>query len=119
MPTIRIGQILNKYKNETIDIRDYESLSDETKFKLVSDIMRAYAMVDPFVIFEKDGKQDLMLNGIIKVIETKGQDAEVNKELINSIISVYIKGYGDERAGFANEITKGLWDSLTDVEKAI
>jgi hypothetical protein len=120
-PSIRIGQLIKKYKNETIDksIRDYESLSEDIKFKLVSDVMRAYANVDPFAIFEKDGKEDLVLNGMIKVIETKGMDAAVNKELIDSVIAVYVKGHEGNRAGFADDITVGLYNFLTDAEKFI
>jgi hypothetical protein len=120
-PSIRIGQLIKKYKSETIDksIRDYESLSDDIKFKLVSDVMRAYANIDHLRIFEKDGKEDFVLNGLIKVIETKGMDAAVNKELIDSIIAVYVKGHEGSRAGFADEITVGLYNFLTDAEKFI
>ncbi len=62
MASIRIGQLIKKYKSETIDknIRDYESLSDDVKVNLVSDVMRAYANIDPLRIFEKDGKDDLI-----------------------------------------------------------
>ncbi len=118
-PSIRIGTLIQKYKSETIDkgISDYESLNDDTKFNLVSDVMGAYAIVDPFVIFEKDGHHDLFLNAMINVIATKGMNTAVNKELIDSLIKVYVTGYERNRAGFADEISKGLWSFLTDEEK--